>query len=86
VHFTCNEYGKTHQGTLHVRTQWAEYSFALVGRLPVYEPPDPLNTMHKVDDRLSPDLVRLMVTNREVVRRRKYLLDNISKTKTGTHW
>jgi hypothetical protein len=81
VHFTCIEFGKTLHGMLRVHTAQAEYSFAIIGRQPMYRPPDPSHTMHKVDDRLKPEIVHLMAANRQAGRRRKYIKDNIARTK-----
>ena len=39
VHFTCHDFGKTAQGTVHVYTQEQNYMYRVLGKQPGYAPP-----------------------------------------------
>ena len=84
VHFTCTAFGKAARGVLHVRTAVACYTFAVVGREPVYTPPDVAAMRPRVDDRLSRDVARSLAASLSP-KRHNYQQANIAKARRGRY-
>lgn len=82
VHFTCTDFGRVVHGTLHVHSACAQYTFALVGREPVYHPPEVASIRPKVDDRLSPDVARMLAASR-APKKTNFQQANIAKARRG---
>ena len=53
VHFTCREFGRTAKATMYVHTKDAQYTFAVIGRQPAYQPP---SLSARVDTRLPQEV------------------------------
>merc|ERR1711933_595799 len=84
ISFCPSEYGAALSGKLIIETEVMEWSYRVVGTLPLYIPPNLKEFKATVDDKISAKVQNKRKNEKNRVKSRNFLKKNISATKKQT--